>query len=170
MRRSPHAGNCVFTPSVTHLTFPAFLVPLPYVVPYRAVSMKEAAVSAERPQQTLDPAGDAEDRMVAMHSDPRFLDLKRRLTGFVFPASIAFLAWYLLYVVMSVYARGVMSTVLFGDVNVALVFGVLQFVTTFGIAILYSRYANRRLDPVADELRAELTGAPAHDELRGGRA
>ena len=108
--------------------------------------------------------------MVAMHSDPRFLDLKRRLTGFVFPASVAFLAWYLLYVVMSVYARGVMSTVLFGDVNVALVFGVLQFVTTFGIAILYSRYANRRLDPVADELRAELTGAPAHDELRGGRA
>ncbi|GAA2444555.1 DUF485 domain-containing protein [Streptomyces macrosporus] len=126
-------------------------------------------MSADRPQPTLDPAGDAEDRMVAMHSDPRFLDLKRRLTRFVFPASVAFLAWYLLYVVMSVYARGVMSTVLFGDVNVALVFGVLQFVTTFGIAILYSRYADRRLDPVADDLRAELTTPSARTDLWGGR-
>jgi len=108
--------------------------------------------------------------MVAMHSDPRFLDLKRRLTSFVFPMSLAFLVWYLLYVVMSVYARGVMSTVLFGDVNVALVFGVLQFVTTFGIAILYSRYAGRRLDPLADDLRAELTRAGSRTTTRGGRA
>ncbi|HZG03023.1 MAG TPA: DUF485 domain-containing protein [Streptomyces sp.] len=127
-------------------------------------------MSADRPQPTLDPAGDAEDRMVAMHSDPRFLDLKRRLTSFVFPMSLAFLVWYLLYVVMSVYARGVMSTVLFGDVNVALVFGVLQFVTTFGIAILYSRYAGRRLDPLADDLRAELTRAGSRTTTRGGRA
>ncbi|MFB7896600.1 DUF485 domain-containing protein, partial [Streptomyces xiamenensis] len=75
---------------------------------------------------------------------------------FVVPASIAFLAWYTLYVLMSGYARGVMSTKVIGDANVALIFGLLQFVTTFGIAILYSRYANRRLDPLADELRDEL--------------
>jgi uncharacterized membrane protein (DUF485 family) len=132
--------------------------------------MKEAAVSADRPQQTLDPAGDAEDRMVAMHSDPRFDQLRRSLMRFVLPVSIGFLTWYLLYVLMSAYARGVMSTVLFGDVNVALVFGILQFVSTFGIAIMYARYADRKVDPLADDLRAELTGASTSAGRTGGRA
>ena len=59
--------------------------------------------------------------------------------------TVALLTWYLLYVVLSAFARGFMSTTLFGNINVALVFGLLQFVTTFGIAVLYSRYADRRL-------------------------
>lgn len=104
-----------------------------------------------------DHAGTAETdlvrRSVAMHGDPRFIELKRRLRTFIFPMSAAFLAWYLLYVLMSAYARGFMSTVLFGHVNVALVFGILQFVTTFGIAILYSRYAEKRLDPLAEKIQ-----------------
>ena len=37
----------------------------------------------------------------------------------------------------------------------ALVFGLLQFVSTFLIAWLYSRYADRKLDPVARRLKAE---------------
>ncbi|GAB3975035.1 DUF485 domain-containing protein [Streptomyces sparsus] len=124
-------------------------------------------MSTELPPQSRspedgDPDGDAR-RSMAMHSDPRFVELKRRLVVFAFPMSLAFLAWYLLYVLMSAYARDVMATVLFGQVNVALVFGVLQFVSTFGIAVLYSRYANRRLDPLAEELCAELTTASAKD-------
>lgn len=103
---------------------------------------------------------DLDARSVTMHNDPRFIELKRRLRAFVFPMSIAFLAWYLLYVLMSAFARDIMGTVLFGPVNFALVFGVLQFASTFGIAILYSRYAARRLDPVANELLTEL-GRPA---------
>ncbi|MFF2378482.1 DUF485 domain-containing protein [Streptomyces xiamenensis] len=102
------------------------------------------------------PGDDLETRSAAMHDDPRFQELRGRLLRFVVPASIAFLTWYTLYVLMSGYARGVMSTKVIGDANVALIFGLLQFVTTFGIAILYSRYANRRLDPLADELRDEL--------------
>ncbi|MCY9785958.1 DUF485 domain-containing protein [Nocardiopsis sp. EMB25] len=93
---------------------------------------------------------------VEMHRDPRFTELKRRLYVFVFPMSLAFLAWYLLYVLMSAFARDLMGTVLFGTVNVALVFGVLQFVTTFGIAVLYTTYARRRLDGLATQLREEL--------------
>lgn len=108
---------------------------------------------------------------VAIHADPRFQALWRRLTVFVFPMSIAFMAWYLLYVFMSGYARDLMSVILFGSVNVALLFGLLQFVTTFGIAVVYSRYAARRLDPLSSELRAELdgaaSGARAEDSHRG---
>jgi uncharacterized membrane protein (DUF485 family) len=106
------------------------------------------------------PGGDLESRSVAMHDDPRFRELRGRLLRFVVPLTIAFLTWYLLYVVMSVYGRGVMDNKVAGHFNVALVFGLLQFVSTFGIAIWYSRYAGRRLDPLADELRAELEGTP----------
>ncbi|MDK1474126.1 DUF485 domain-containing protein [Streptomyces sp. 549] len=124
-------------------------------------------MSTELPPQSRSPEDEQARRTLEMHSDPRFIELKRRLVVFAFPMSLAFLAWYLLYVLMSAYARDAMATVLFGQVNVALVFGVLQFVSTFGIAVLYSRYANRRLDPLAEELCAELTAAPGKgDEER----
>ena len=40
----------------------------------------------------------------------------------------------------------------------ALIFGLLQFVSTFLIAWLYSRYADQKLDPLADKIRDELEG------------
>ena len=71
------------------------------------------------------------------------------------PATIAFLSWYLLYVVMSNWAHDFMSTKIVGHINVALVFGILQFVTTFLIAWLYARYMAANVDPLARELEAE---------------
>jgi uncharacterized membrane protein (DUF485 family) len=89
-----------------------------------------------------------------LHATPEFAELRSRYRGFVFPATVAFLAWYLLYVVLSNWAGDFMSTKLVGNVNVALAFGLLQFLTTFAIAFLYSRYSNARLDPLARELNA----------------
>lgn len=83
---------------------------------------------------------------------PEFAELRRRYRSFVFPATLAFLAWYLLYVVLSNWGGDFMTAKVVGNINVALVFGLLQFVTTFLIAWLYSRYSTRRLDPLAREL------------------
>ncbi|MFE3198741.1 DUF485 domain-containing protein [Embleya sp. NPDC059237] len=91
-----------------------------------------------------------------MEQDPRFGALKRRQRSFIFPVTAAFLSWFLLYVVMSAYARDFMAKELMNHINVALVFGLLQFVSTFLIAWAYSRFARTRLDPVATELREEL--------------
>jgi uncharacterized membrane protein (DUF485 family) len=49
-----------------------------------------------------------------------------------------------------------MGTKVVGHFNVAFVFGLAQFLTTFLIAWLYSRYANARLDPGAEALKARL--------------
>ncbi|UED88394.1 DUF485 domain-containing protein [Streptomyces profundus] len=103
-----------------------------------------------------------------MYEDPRFRELRTRLLRFVVPAGIAFFSWFLLYVLMSAYARGVMSTQVVGSLNIALVFGLLQFVSTFGIALLYARYTDRRFDPLADELRAELESEPKVPGARKG--
>ncbi|GAA5036673.1 DUF485 domain-containing protein [Actinopolymorpha pittospori] len=88
-----------------------------------------------------------------------FRGLRRRHRAFAFPWTIAFLAWYLLYVVCANWAPGFMSTKVAGKINVALVFGLLQFLSTFVIAFLYSRHARRRLDPVATELNARYEKA-----------
>jgi uncharacterized membrane protein (DUF485 family) len=51
-----------------------------------------------------------------------------------------------------------MRVSVFGDVNVGLCFGVLQFASTFAIALGYRRWARRRLDPLTDRLRQRLEG------------
>jgi uncharacterized membrane protein (DUF485 family) len=84
-----------------------------------------------------------------------FRELRKRYRNFAFPWTIAFMAWYLLYVVCANWAPGFMSAKVLGNINVALIFGLLQFVSTFLIAILYSRHANKELDPIADRLNAE---------------
>jgi len=71
---------------------------------------------------------------------------------FVVPATAVFLGWYLLYVVMSNWAHDFMSEKVFGHINVALIFGILQFVSTFVIAWLYARYMNNNVDDLAHEL------------------
>ncbi|GLY36542.1 clumping factor B [Amycolatopsis sp. NBRC 101858] len=96
----------------------------------------------------------------SIQGSPEFTDLRRRLRVFVFPMTALFLLWYLLYVLLADYAHGFMSTKLVGNINVGLVFGLLQFVSTFVITGLYVRYANRKLDPVSDEIRAQIEGVP----------
>lgn len=90
-----------------------------------------------------------------LHASPEFTELRRRYRGFVFPATAAFLVWYLLYVILSNWAGDFMSTQIVGNINVALVFGLLQFVTTFGLAWMYARFSAEKLDPLARQLDAE---------------
>ncbi len=107
-----------------------------------------------------------------LHATADFRELRRRYRRFAIPWTVAFLSWYLLYVVMSNWAHDFMSHQLFGHVNVALVFGVLQFVSTFAIARLYATHANRELDPLAEKLRdqyeretgGEAPSRPGDDE------
>lgn len=87
-----------------------------------------------------------------LHAAPEFVTLRHKYRSFAIPWTIAFLAWYLLYVVMCSWATDFMDTKLYGNINVALVFGLLQFLSTFVIAYLYSRHANKELDPLARTL------------------
>lgn len=108
------------------------------------------------------PAESAAERYLAVQRSDEFAGLRRALRGFVFPMTVAFFLWYALYVILSAYARDFMGTKLVGNINVALVFGLLQFVSTFLIAWFYSRYADRKIDPVADRIRAEM-GEVTHE-------
>lgn len=91
-----------------------------------------------------------------IHATDDFTALKRSYLRFVFPMTIAFMVWYLLYVVASNWAHDFMSTQVVGNVNVALVFGILQFVSTFLIAWWYARHMKQNIDPIADDLRGQF--------------
>jgi uncharacterized membrane protein (DUF485 family) len=97
-----------------------------------------------------------ESPYVRAQQSPEFAGLRRTLRRFVFPMTVAFFLWYALYVLLSAYARDFMGTKLFGNINVALVFGLLQFISTFLIAWAYARFAGRKQDPVADAIKAQV--------------
>ena len=101
------------------------------------------------------------EKYLEVQRSDEFAGLRRKLRNFVFPMTVAFFLWYALYVLLSAYARGFMSVKLIGNINVALLLGLLQFVSTFVIAWYYAKYADKRLDPVADKIRAELDGEAA---------
>ena len=89
-------------------------------------------------------------------ASPAFAQLRKDHRAFIFPMAVAFLVWYLLYVVCAVYAPGFMATKAIGNINLGVIFGLLQFVTTFVITGWYVSYANRKLDPRASALREDM--------------
>lgn len=93
---------------------------------------------------------------LAEEEDPDFKALKRKRFSVVIPLSIAFLTWYFIYVILSTYAHDFMSTKVVGEINIGLVFGLLQFVTTFAITMFYVSFANKKLDPPAQAIRERL--------------
>lgn len=110
---------------------------------------------------TTDPSGGAQtpprdESWSATARTPDFARLRSRLRRFVFPMTVLFLGWYFLYVVLAAFAPHAMAARVAGNVNVGLVFGLLQFLTTFAITLWYVRYANRHLDPISSEIRARI--------------
>lgn len=103
----------------------------------------------------------------SIQAGEEFGRLRRAVRSFIFPTTVAFLSWYLLYVLMAAFARPIMNTQVFGNITLGLIFGLLQFVTTFGIAVLYARYANRKMDPLADELRHDIESGVTTGGARG---
>jgi uncharacterized membrane protein (DUF485 family) len=93
-----------------------------------------------------------------VQASPEFAELRSRLRRFVFPMSAAFMIWYLGYVLLASYAPQIMAIPLLGYINVGLVLGLLQFVTTFVITGLYVRYADARIDPIAESIRTRMEG------------
>lgn len=103
-----------------------------------------------------------EDPYLALQSTAEFQELRRKFRGFVFPMTGFFLAWYFLYVLLSIFAGGFMGTRVFGNITIGLLLGLGQFVTTFAITFIYARWANREFDPLADRLGARLDHVTEH--------
>jgi uncharacterized membrane protein (DUF485 family) len=100
-------------------------------------------------------------QFVAVQASPEFQELRNRLRRFVFPMTAVFLIWYFVYVMLGAFAHDFMATKVWGDINIGILIGLGQFVTTFLITFIYVRFANRELDPRAAAIRSELEGDAA---------
>lgn len=107
---------------------------------------------------------------LAFRERPLFKRLRTSQRKFVFPLAVFFLLWYLAYVLLAAYAPDFMATPVFGLVNIGIILGLLQFVTTFAITTWYVMFANRTLDPMASELRHDLESIEAGTEPAGDRS
>jgi len=110
------------------------------------------------PPSKADPRLPTTEEFIAEQESAEFGELRRTHRSFAFPLTVAFIAWYLLYVLLSNYADDFMGTKLFGNINVALVFGLAQFLSTFLIAWWYSRHAAAKFDPKAEAIKSRLEG------------
>ncbi|MEV0025515.1 DUF485 domain-containing protein [Streptomyces atroolivaceus] len=90
-----------------------------------------------------------------VQSSPAFREVRRRYRRFVVPAAAAFLLWYLAYVVAATTAHDLMARPVAGALNVAMLAGLGQFLTTFLLTWAYARHARLHRDRAALELRWE---------------
>ena len=98
----------------------------------------------------------AESRYAEVQQSSEFRNLRARFRKFVFTLTVFFLAWYFLYVLLSSFAPDFMATKVAGNITIGLIFGLLQFVSTFAITIAYVRWADRHFDPAAEALREHI--------------
>ncbi len=104
----------------------------------------------------LPPPTEREAAYLSVLASPEFQELRSKHRGWVIPATAAGLTFYFLYVFMSIFAVDFMSEKVFGNINVGLIFGLLQFVATFAVTMAYVRFADRELDPRSAKIREEM--------------
>jgi uncharacterized membrane protein (DUF485 family) len=88
--------------------------------------------------------------------DPEMIELERRHSRFVWPATAFFLIYYMALNVLAGTSPGLMGTKVFGEFTFGYLFALSQFVMAFVVAWVYSRWAATRMDPLAADLREKL--------------
>lgn len=113
---------------------------------------------------SVDPRSNVEDDIdfVAESQSEEFQELRRTHRSFVFPMAIFFLVWYFAYVLLADYFHDFMSIKVLGNINMGILLGLLQFVSTFVITALYVRFSNKKLDPKATKIRERLEREGGH--------
>ena len=96
------------------------------------------------------------DPWVTAQRSPEFVQMRRKLRRFVFPMTAFFLSWYFLYVLLAAFAPDFMAIRVVGNINLGLIIGLLQFVSTFAITTLYVMFANKNIDPLGTDIREQL--------------
>ncbi|MFE9769243.1 DUF485 domain-containing protein [Streptomyces sp. NPDC005808] len=97
--------------------------------------------------------GGAADVYLEVQRSAAFQEVRSRYRRFVVPGFVVFFTWYVGYVVTATTAPGFMARPVAGAVNVAMVAGLGQFLTTFLFTWAYARHARLRRDRPALDLR-----------------
>ncbi|MEV4807748.1 DUF485 domain-containing protein [Nonomuraea sp. NPDC049421] len=100
------------------------------------------------------------ERYVAVHGSARFKALRRQSQSFTLWASVVFTGWWFLTILLGAYAPSFYRQTVIGNVNVGLLFVLVSFALVLVITLLHLRHARTRLDPLAEQIKADMEGAP----------
>lgn len=101
----------------------------------------------------------------AAQNSPEFQELRSKQRGVTFPLAIAGVVWFVIYIVTAMYTPSFFAIKIAGNVNLGILFGFLQFVTTFAITWFYVKYADKHLEPRSRAIREALEAhRPVDDE------
>jgi uncharacterized membrane protein (DUF485 family) len=112
------------------------------------------APSHEQDLFDTDEHGGRGPDFAAIRGSAEFALLRRRSRRFIFPVSALAMAWYMTFVLLAAYDHPFMSIQVLGLINMGIVLGLAQFLSTVVIMLLYCRYAKRQLDPALEAVRA----------------
>jgi uncharacterized membrane protein (DUF485 family) len=95
---------------------------------------------------------------VAIEAHPRFQELHRRKSRFLWGLMAFSVLYYFLLPVGAAYWTELFKRQVWGPVNVGLLFALSEFIVAWLIAFLYSRHASRHFDAMAAEISRNATG------------
>lgn len=95
----------------------------------------------------------AADIYLEVQRSAAFQEVRHRYRRFVVPAVVVFFTWYVAYVVTATTSPGLLARPVAGAVNLGMLVGLGQFLTTFLLTWAYVRHARLRRDRAALELR-----------------
>ncbi|PRQ10990.1 DUF485 domain-containing protein [Corynebacterium sp. 13CS0277] len=96
------------------------------------------------------------EEFLATSETQEFQQLRRTFRGFAFPVTVAFLAWYIFYIVTATFAVDFVSRPVYGAINLGMVLGLAQFATAGIITWAYVRFADNTLDPATAAIRNRM--------------
>lgn len=97
----------------------------------------------------------------AINADPRFRELHRRKSVFLWGLMAFSVAFYFALPIGAAYATDLFRQKVWGPINVGLLFAWSEFIVAWGIAFIYARRANREFDALADEINRSAYSAKA---------
>lgn len=105
----------------------------------------------------------------AAEESPEFKELVRKQRRFVVPATVFFLGWYTIFILLAGYAPDFMGSSIYQGFTVGYGLALTQFVMVWVLAWLYVRKADREFDPLRKRA-ADRAVEVAVDARRGERS
>jgi uncharacterized membrane protein (DUF485 family) len=93
----------------------------------------------------------------AVNADPRFQDLHRRKSRFLWGLMVFSVIYYFLLPIGAAYFTELFKTKIWGPINFGLMFAWSEFIVAWGIAWFYAHRANAQFDALAAEINRDAT-------------
>ena len=130
-----------------------------------ATTIKRIKTEGMPMPNAIEPDGNSQTVWDRVAASRQFRDLMAMKKVFVIPAFIFFLTYYFMLPVLVGYASGFMSIKVWGNVNLAYLFALSQFVMAWTIAGLYVR-AGDRFDAISKDI---IENAQKTDDSKGDK-